>query len=84
MAPNQDLAKVIVVGGGYSGAAVAKLLDREFDVTLIEKQETFFHNVGALRAAVDPSWLERIFILYHGLLKRGKVLQNLATEVTPN
>jgi apoptosis-inducing factor 2 len=84
MPSNDNLAKVIVVGGGYSGTAVAKLLDQEFDVTLIEKQETFFHNVGALRAAVDPSWLEKIFIPYDGLLKRGKVLHNFVTEVTPN
>jgi apoptosis-inducing factor 2 len=83
MASNTGLAKVIIIGGGYSGTAVAKLLDRDFDVTLIEKQATFFHNVGALRAAVDPSWLEKIFIPYDGLLKRGKVRYNLVTEVTP-
>jgi apoptosis-inducing factor 2 len=78
-----ELAKVIIIGGGYSGTAVAKLLDRDFDVTLIEKQATFFHNVGALRAAVDSSWLEKIFIPYDRLLKRGKIKHSLVTEVTP-
>lgn len=78
------VSKVLVIGGGYSGTAVAKLLDREFNVTLIERQETFFHNVGALRAAVDPNWLEKIFIPYDGLLKRGSVLHNYVTEVTPD
>lgn len=84
MVSNAGLARVIVVGGGYSGTAIAKLLDQEFDVTLIEKQETFFHNVGALRAAVNPSWLEKIFIPYDGLLKRGTILHNRVIEVTPN
>ncbi|MDJ0708105.1 MAG: hypothetical protein QNJ46_32940 [Leptolyngbyaceae cyanobacterium MO_188.B28] len=42
MAPNEDLARVIVVGGGYSGVAVSKLLDQAFEVILIEKNEVFF------------------------------------------
>jgi apoptosis-inducing factor 2 len=82
MKSNTGLAKAIVIGGGYSGTAIAKLLDRDFDVTLIEKQEMFFHNLGALRAAVDPSWLEKIFIPYSGLLKRGKILHHRVTEAT--
>jgi apoptosis-inducing factor 2 len=84
MVSQMDSAKVLVIGGGYSGTAIAKLLDRDFDVTLIEKQETFFHNLGALRAAVKPNWLDKIFIPYDGLLKRGKVLHSLVTEVTPD
>jgi NADH dehydrogenase FAD-containing subunit len=84
MVSNAGLARVIVVGGGYSGTAIAKLLDREFDVTLIEQQEMFFHNVGALRAVVDPSWVEKIFIPYSGLLQRGTILHNRVTEVTPD
>jgi apoptosis-inducing factor 2 len=84
MKSNTGLAKTIVIGGGYSGTAIAKLLDRDFDVTLIEKQEMFFHNLGALRAAVDPSWLEKIFIPYSGLLKRGKILHHRVKEVTPD
>lgn len=84
MVKNKNFTKVVIVGGGYSGTAVARLLDKEFDITLIEKQETFFHNLGALRAAVEASWLEKIFIPYDGLLKRGKVLHKLVTEVTPD
>jgi NADH dehydrogenase FAD-containing subunit len=32
--------KVVIVGGGYAGAAVAKLLDGKMDVVLIEKSRT--------------------------------------------
>ena len=56
--------KVVIIGGGYGGTAVAKALDRDFDVTLIEKREKFFHNSGALRAAVDPR-LEGVLELQH-------------------
>jgi flavin-dependent dehydrogenase len=44
-------ARVVIIGGVYAGTVAAKLLDGEFDVTVIERKETFFHNVAALRAA---------------------------------
>ena len=60
--------KVVIIGGGYAGTALAKELDPDFDVTLIEKRERFFHNSGSLRAAVDAGWLRKLFIPYDALL----------------
>ncbi|GLW31488.1 FAD-dependent oxidoreductase [Actinoplanes regularis] len=74
---------VVVVGGGYGGITVARALDDVADVTLVEPKETFVHNVAALRAAVDPSWAEKIFIPYDGLLSRGRVVRDRAARVTP-
>ncbi|BBH66215.1 pyridine nucleotide-disulfide oxidoreductase [Actinoplanes sp. OR16] len=73
---------VVVVGGGYGGIAVAKALDDIADVTLVEPRESFVHNVAALRATVDPSWQDKIFISYDGLLTRGRVLRDRAVHVT--
>ena len=76
-------ATVAVVGGGYAGITVAKALDDAADVILIEPKDAFVHNVAALRALVDPSWLPRIFLPYDGLLGRGRVVHDRAVHVDP-
>ncbi|MEJ3749253.1 FAD-dependent oxidoreductase [Actinomycetes bacterium KLBMP 9797] len=73
---------VAVVGGGYAGIIVAKALDEVADVTLVEPRETFVHNVAALRAVVDPTWADQLFIPYDGLLARGRVVRDRAVQVT--
>src|SRR3982075_42549 len=84
-ASNQsDRPTVVVVGGGYGGIAVAKALDETSDVVLIEPKDAFFHNIAALRALVDPSWLPRIFLPYAGLLTNGRVLRDRAVVVDPH
>jgi NADH dehydrogenase FAD-containing subunit len=75
---------VVVVGGGYGGIAVAKALDETHDVVLVEPKDAFMHNIAALRALVDPSWLQRIFLPYAGLLTNGRVVRGRAVEVEPH
>ena len=75
---------VVVVGGGYGGTAVAKALDETTDVVLVEPKDAFMHNVAALRALVDPSWLPKIFFPYAGLLTNGRVVRDRAASVDPH
>jgi apoptosis-inducing factor 2 len=75
------VATVIVVGGGYGGAATAKALDEIADVVLIEPKDEFVHNIAALRALVDPEWTDRIFYPYRRLLSRGRVVHDRAVHV---
>lgn len=75
---------VVVVGGGYGGIAVAKALDADADVVLVEPKGTFEHNIAALRALVDPSWSDRIHFPYDGLLERGRVIRDRAAQVDSN
>jgi len=75
---------VVVVGGGYGGIAVAKALDETSDVVLVEPKDAFMHNIAALRALVDPSWLPRIFLPYDGLLSNGRVVRDRAAVVDPH
>jgi NADH dehydrogenase FAD-containing subunit len=74
---------VVVVGGGYGGVTAAKALDDTADVVLVEPRDAFMHNIAALRALVDPSWLPRIFFPYAGLLANGRVVQDRAVLVEP-
>ena len=71
---------VVVLGGGYAGIQVARPLDDVADVVLVEPKDDFMHNVAALRALVDPSWLKRIYLPYAGLLGRGRVIRDRAVK----
>ncbi len=75
---------VVVVGGGYGGVTVAKALDETSDVVLVEPKDAFMHNIAALRALVNPSWLPRIFLPYAGLLANGRVVRDRAVVVDPH
>jgi apoptosis-inducing factor 2 len=75
---------VVVVGGGYGGIAVAKALDDTSDVVLVEPKDALMHNIAALRALVDPSWLPRIYLPYDRLLSRGRVVRDRAVMVDPH
>jgi apoptosis-inducing factor 2 len=75
---------VVVVGGGYGGTAVVKALDETTDVVLVEPRDAFMHNVAALRALVDPSWLPKIYFPYSGLLTNGRVVRDRAVQVEPH
>jgi apoptosis-inducing factor 2 len=80
---HENRPTVVVVGGGYAGTAVAKALDETTNVVLVEPKDAFMHNVAALRALVDPSWLPRIFLPYEGLLAHGRVVRDRAARVEP-
>lgn len=73
--------KVVIIGGGYAGFNLARLLDKHVEVALIEAREAFVHNVAAIRAAVEPELLERIVIPYDRLLKRGRVVHGRAEAI---
>lgn len=45
---------VVVVGGGYGGAAVAKALEPAADVVLIDPRDAFVNAAGSLRALIQP------------------------------
>src|SRR5258708_17642410 len=75
---------VVVVGGGYGGYVVEKAVHETSHVVLVEPKDAFMHNIGALRALVDPSWLPRIFLPYSHLLTTGGVLRDRAVVVDPH
>lgn len=72
---------VVVLGAGYGGVAVAKALDDVAEVVLVEPRDRFVHNVAMLRALVDPTWTDRIFLPYDRLLERGRVIRDRAVRV---
>lgn len=72
---------VAVIGGGYGGSAVAKALDSDADVVLIDPRDAFVNSAGSLRALVQPDWAGNIFFPFDTLLTRGTVRRDRAVSV---
>ncbi|GAA2807854.1 NAD(P)/FAD-dependent oxidoreductase [Nonomuraea dietziae] len=74
---------VVIVGGGYGGSAVAKALDPEADVVLIDPRDAFVNSAGSLRALTQPDWAANMFYPYDQWLRRGTVVRDRAVSVDP-
>ncbi|MEV4165752.1 NAD(P)/FAD-dependent oxidoreductase [Nonomuraea dietziae] len=74
---------VVIVGGGYGGSAVAKALDPEADVVLIDPRDAFINSAGSLRALTQPDWAANMFYPYDQWLRRGTVVRERAVSVDP-
>ena len=79
--PSPTRPTVVVVGGGYGGINAAKGLDDAADVVLVEPRGAFVHNIGSLRALVDPDFAPTIFLPYDRLLEHGRVVHERAAGV---
>ena len=75
------MKRIVIVGGGYAGTVLARTLDPVAEVVLIEPKEAFIHNVAAIRAVVDPAWLNKLILPYGRLLKRGRVLRDRVAAI---
>ncbi len=74
---------VVVIGGGYGGSLVAKELDSEADVTLIDPREAFVNAAASLRALTRPGWAHNAFFPFATLLQQGRVIRDRAVSVDP-
>lgn len=73
--------RVVIVGGGYAGFTLARMLDGKVDVTLVEAREAFVINAATLRVAVQPALLDDIVIPYDRLLKSGRVVRGRVASI---
>ena len=73
--------RLVIVGGGYVGAELARALDDHATVTLVEEREAFCHAPAMIRAVVAPDLVERALFPYDRLLRKGTVLRARATAV---
>jgi NADH dehydrogenase FAD-containing subunit len=75
--------RVAVIGGGYGGASVAKALDAEADVVLIDPRDAFVNSTASLRGLVKPDWAPTMFFPFESWLTRGTVIRDRAVSADP-
>jgi len=75
---------VVIIGGGYAGTQLARALDKDVRVTLVEPRDGFVHNVGAIRAVVDPAILDSLILPYDRLLRNGGIVRDRAVGLRGN
>jgi apoptosis-inducing factor 2 len=77
--------KVVILGGGFCGALIAKKLDRqkELEVILIDKKEYFEYSPSLCKLLSSPSYHNRIIIPFAQFLKHTRVITEPVVNVTP-
>eukprot|EP01116_Phalansterium_solitarium_P021527 TRINITY_DN6726_c0_g1_i1.p1 TRINITY_DN6726_c0_g1~~TRINITY_DN6726_c0_g1_i1.p1 ORF type:complete len:446 (-),score=48.39 TRINITY_DN6726_c0_g1_i1:162-1499(-) len=81
--------RVVILGGGYAGAASALKLQHSFDVTLIDNKDHFLFTPSIVRLLTEPAasraeHLKRVLFRHADYLRRGRFIQSHATEVRPD
>lgn len=74
--------RVVVVGGGAGGSLIAKKLQNDADVFLIDTKEYLEIPWANLRAMVEPSFAERSLINHSDYLPKAHVIASAATGIT--
>ncbi len=75
------MKKVVVVGGGFAGSQIAKELENNFDVILIDTKDYFEFTPGILRTIVEPTHIKKIQVLHTHYLKKAKVIVGEVGEI---
>ncbi|XP_073033295.1 uncharacterized protein [Primulina eburnea] len=76
--------RVVVVGGGAGGSLIAKTLQNDADVFLIDTKEYLEMPWASLRAMVEPSFAERSLINHSEYLPNAQIITSAATGITEN
>ncbi|CAN4119148.1 unnamed protein product [Withania somnifera] len=74
--------RVVVIGGGVAGSLIAKSLQFDADLTLIDPKDYFEIPWASLRAMVEPLFAERSLIHHKDYLVNGRLLVSQVTNIT--
>ncbi len=76
------MKKVVIIGGGFAGSLIAKALEKNFRVDLIDNKDYFEFTPGILRTIVEPSHVRKIQVLHSHYLTRANVIRSCVKEVS--
>ncbi|XP_041995170.1 apoptosis-inducing factor homolog B-like [Salvia splendens] len=74
--------RVVVVGGGVAGSLIAKTLQFNADVTLIDPKDYFEIPYASLRSKVEPAFAERSVIYHKDYLTNGRLIVGKAISIS--
>ena len=76
------MKRVVVIGGGFAGAYIARRLEKYFSVTLIDTKDYFEFTPGILRTIVHPKHMKKIQVLHKHYLSQTKFVHGEVKEFT--
>ncbi|MSR86097.1 hypothetical protein EXS74_01735 [Candidatus Woesearchaeota archaeon] len=76
------MKKIVIIGGGFAGAHIARRLQNIYHVTLIDTKDYFEFTPGILRTIVSPKHMKKIQVLHTHYLHTTKLLRGEVTEFT--
>ena len=77
--------KVVIVGGGFCGATIAKALDavKDISVVLIDKNPFFEYNPSAHKILTQPSYQNNIRVSFDRFLSNTVIVTEKIKKITP-
>jgi apoptosis-inducing factor 2 len=76
------MKRVVVIGGGFVGSHVAKSLEQEFHVTLIDTKDYFEFTPSVLRTIVEPGHMKKVQVLHSHYLKKATLIREEVKKIT--
>ncbi|KAK8479625.1 hypothetical protein V6N13_030942 [Hibiscus sabdariffa] len=74
--------RVVVIGGGIAGSLLAKTIQFNADLTLIDPKEYLELTWANLRNMVEPSFADRSLINHRDYLTNGRIVTSAAINIT--
>ncbi len=77
--------KLVILGGGFCGALIARLLDRrkDIDITLIDKKDYFEFTPSIHKVIFNAAYHKKITVPFSHFLKRTRIVAGKLVQVTP-
>ncbi len=76
------MKRLVIIGGGFAGTKIARTLEDEFGVTLIDSKDYFEFTPGILRTIVEPEHIHKIRKKHKEYLKKTKVITGKVHEIS--
>lgn len=77
--------KVVILGGGYAGASLARSLDKKiFEVVLIDNKSTFENKIGAYHVLVEPNSMQKNILPHQSYLHQANAIVGQVETITPS
>jgi len=76
------MKRVVIVGGGFAGAYIARHLERKFDTILIDTKDYFEFTPSVLRSIINPKHMKKIQVFHKDYLHKAQVIVDRATKIT--
>jgi len=74
-------AKLVIVGGGLTGASMAKISQDSFNVTVIEKRDAMVIKPAGVRAICTEDYMQPSLVPIEKICPKGKIIRGEAKTI---